>query len=41
VAFRKINDPERLHALIEAILLIESDADLDGLLSLICDGAAA
>ena len=33
VAFHKINDPERLHALIDAILLIETDADFDGLLA--------
>ncbi|HEY5093172.1 MAG TPA: GAF domain-containing protein [Acidimicrobiales bacterium] len=32
MAFHKINDPERLHALIDAILLIEADADIDGLL---------
>jgi two-component system, NarL family, sensor histidine kinase DevS len=37
VAFHKINDPERLHALIDAILLIETDADLDGLLSRIIE----
>jgi signal transduction histidine kinase len=37
VAFHKINDPERLHALIDAILLIEADADLDGLLSRIIE----
>jgi signal transduction histidine kinase len=37
VAFHKINDPERLHALIDAILLIETDADLDSLLSLIIE----
>lgn len=39
VAFHKINDPERLHALIDAILLIETDADLDGLLARIIDAA--
>jgi signal transduction histidine kinase len=39
VAFHKINDPERLHALIDAILLIETDADLDRLLSLIIETA--
>jgi signal transduction histidine kinase len=39
VAFHKINDPERLHALIDAILLIETDADLDGLLSRIIEAA--
>jgi signal transduction histidine kinase len=37
VAFHKIDDPERLHALIDAILLIETDADLDGLLSRIIE----
>jgi signal transduction histidine kinase len=37
VAFHKITDPERLHALIDAILLIETDADLDGLLSRIIE----
>jgi hypothetical protein len=40
VAFHKINDPERLHALIDAILLIETDADLDDLLSLIIETAS-
>jgi signal transduction histidine kinase len=40
VAFHKINDPERLHALIDAILLIETDADLDGLLSRIIEAAS-
>jgi signal transduction histidine kinase len=40
VAFHKINDPERLHALIDAILLIETDADLDGLLSRITETAS-
>jgi signal transduction histidine kinase len=40
VAFHKINDPERLHALIDAILLIETDADLDGLLSRIIQTAS-
>ncbi|MEO9180983.1 MAG: ATPase, partial [Acidimicrobiales bacterium] len=40
MAFHKINDPERLHALIDAILLIETDADLDGLLSRIIEAAA-
>ncbi len=37
MAFHKINDPARLHALIDAILLIETDADLDQLLSLIIE----
>jgi signal transduction histidine kinase len=40
VAFHKINDPARLHALIDAILLIETDADLDELLSLIIETAS-
>jgi two-component system, NarL family, sensor histidine kinase DevS len=40
VAFHKIDDPERLHALIDAILLIETDADLDGLLSRIIETAS-
>ncbi len=40
MAFHRINDPERLHALIDAILLIETDADLDGLLSRIIETAS-
>jgi signal transduction histidine kinase len=40
VAFHKINDPLRLHALIDAILLIEADADLDGLLARIIEAAS-
>jgi signal transduction histidine kinase len=40
VAFHKINDPARLHALIDAILLIETDADLDELLTLITETAS-
>lgn len=40
MAFHKINDPERLHALIDAILLIETDADLDGLLTRIIEAAS-
>ncbi|HUZ40875.1 MAG TPA: GAF domain-containing protein [Acidimicrobiales bacterium] len=40
MAFHKINDPERLHALIDAMLLIETDADLDGLLSRIIETAS-
>jgi signal transduction histidine kinase len=40
VAFHKINDPERLHALIDAILLIETDADIDGLLGRIIETAS-
>jgi signal transduction histidine kinase len=40
VAFHKINDPLRLHALIDAILLIEADADLDGLLFRIIEAAS-
>ena len=38
--FHRITDPERLHALIDAILLIETDADLDGLLSRIIETAS-
>lgn len=40
MAFHKINDPQRLHALIDAILLIETDADLDGLLGRIIEAAS-
>ena len=40
MAFHKINDPLRLHALIDAILLIEADADLDGLLFRIIEAAS-
>lgn len=40
MAFHTINDPERLHALIDAILLIETDAELDGLLSRIVETAS-
>ncbi len=40
MAFHKINDPERLHALIDAILLIETDADIDGLLGRIIETAS-
>lgn len=40
MAFHKINDPERLHALIDAILLIETDADIDGLLGRIVETAS-
>jgi len=40
VAFHKINDPLRLHALIDAILLIEFDADLDELLERIIQAAS-
>jgi len=40
VAFHKINDPVRLHALIDAILLIEADADIEGLLGRIIEGAS-
>jgi signal transduction histidine kinase len=40
MAFHEIKDPERLHALIDAILLIETDADLDGLLSRIIETAS-
>ena len=40
MAFHKINDPVRLHALIDAILLIEADADIEGLLGRIIEGAS-
>ncbi len=40
MAFHQIDDPQRLHALIDAILLIETDAELDGLLSRIIDTAS-
>ncbi len=36
----KIRDPERLHALIDAILLIETNADLDALLGRIVETAS-
>lgn len=39
MAFHRINDPERLHALIDAILLIETDASLNTLLSRIVETA--
>jgi signal transduction histidine kinase len=39
VTFHRIVDPERLHALIDAIMLIEVDADLDELLGKIVEGA--
>ncbi|HEV2427302.1 MAG TPA: GAF domain-containing sensor histidine kinase [Acidimicrobiales bacterium] len=37
--FHQIEDPERLHALIDAIMLIEVEDDLDDLLSAIVDAA--
>jgi signal transduction histidine kinase len=40
MAFHQIRDPERLHALIDAILLIEVDADLNELLSIIVETAS-
>ena len=40
MAFHKINDPVRLHALIDAIPLIEADADIEGLLGRIIEGAS-
>ncbi len=40
MAYHEINDPERLHALIDAILLIEADANLDGLLGTIVETAS-
>ncbi|MDE3065455.1 MAG: GAF domain-containing sensor histidine kinase [Acidobacteriota bacterium] len=39
MVFHKIQDPARLHALIEAILLIEVDTDLDDLLASIVGAA--
>ena len=40
MAYHEIRDPERLHALIDAILLIEADANLDGLLATIIETAS-
>ena len=40
MAYNQIRDPERLHALIEAILLIEADASLSTLLHRIVETAA-
>ena len=40
MAFHRIDDPERLHALIDAILLIEIDASLNELLSRIVETAS-
>jgi len=40
VAFHRVNDPRRLHALIDAMLLIETDADLHDLLQIIIEAAA-
>jgi signal transduction histidine kinase len=40
MAFHRIRDPERLHALIDAILLIEADANLTTLLKSIVESAA-
>ncbi len=39
MAFHRIKDPERLHALIDAILLIEADASLNTLLARIVETA--
>ncbi|MGH9019631.1 MAG: GAF domain-containing sensor histidine kinase [Acidimicrobiales bacterium] len=39
--FHQIEDPERLHALIDAIMLIEVEADLDELLTTIVDAATS
>ena len=41
MAFHRIRDPERLHALIDAILLIETDAELNDLLTTIVETASA
>ena len=38
--FHRINDPAKLHALIDAIMLIETDADLSDLLTLIVEAAS-
>ena len=38
--FHHIDDPERLHALIDAIMLIEADANIDGLLGRIVETAS-
>ena len=38
--FHEIEDPERLHALIDAIMLIEADANIEGLLSRIVETAS-
>ncbi len=38
--FHRITDPARLHALIDAIMLIETDADLSDLLTLIVETAS-
>lgn len=38
--FHQIDDPVRLHALIDAIMLIEADADIDGLLARIVETAS-
>ncbi len=40
MSFRRITDPARLHALIDAMLLIETDADLTDLLGLIVTAAS-
>ena len=40
MAFHRVNDPLRLHALIDAMLLIETDADLADLLRVIVEAAS-
>jgi signal transduction histidine kinase len=40
VAFHRVNDPQRLQALIDAMLLIETDADLTDLLRVIIEAAS-
>jgi signal transduction histidine kinase len=40
VAFHRINDPQRLQALIDAMLLIETDANLSDLLRVIVEAAS-
>lgn len=39
MVFHRIRDPDRLHALIQALLLIEVDSDLDDLLGTIVDAS--
>jgi signal transduction histidine kinase len=40
MAFHRVNDPQRLHALIDAMLLIETDANLSDLLRAIVETAS-
>lgn len=41
MAFHRVHDPKRLHALIDAILLIEADAQLSSLLASIVENSCA